>query len=51
MEVKIPKGKVHDPYSYEIETWTSLDSSFPKRKRVVWAKPADATGTKVIDKT
>ena len=32
---------------YEIETWTSLDSTFPKRKRVLWAKPAEATGTKV----
>ena len=51
MEAKIPKGKVHDPYSYEIETWTSLDSTFPKRKRVLWAKPAEATGTKVVDKT
>ena len=54
MEAKIPKGKVHDPYSYEIETWTSLDSRFPKRKRVLWAKPADSsagTGTKVVDKT
>jgi tetrathionate reductase subunit B len=47
MEAKIPKGKVHDPYSYEIETWTSLDSTFPKRKRVLWAKPANPTGTKV----
>ena len=47
MEAKIPKGKVHDPYSYEIETWTSLESQFPKRKRVLWAKPAHITGTKV----
>jgi tetrathionate reductase subunit B len=38
MEVKIPKGKVHDPYSYEIETWTQLDPLFPKEKRVFWAK-------------
>jgi len=51
MEAKIPKGRVHDPYSYEIETWTSLESNFPKRKRVLWAKPANATGTKVVDKT
>lgn len=38
MEKKIPKGKVHDPYSYEIETWTALESQFPKPKRVIWAK-------------
>ncbi len=38
MEVKIPKGKIHDPYSYEIETWTQLAPEFPKRKRVIWAK-------------
>jgi tetrathionate reductase subunit B len=38
MEVKIPKGKVHDPYSYEIETWAQLESSFPKPKRVIWAE-------------
>jgi tetrathionate reductase subunit B len=38
MEAKIPKGKVHDPYSYEIETWTQLESQFPKPKRVIWAK-------------
>ena len=37
MEQKIPKGRVHDPYSYEIETWTSLEAQFPKRKRVMWA--------------
>jgi tetrathionate reductase subunit B len=37
MESKIPKGKVHDPYSYEIETWTQLESQFPKKKRVIWA--------------
>jgi tetrathionate reductase subunit B len=51
MEAKIPKGKVHDPYSYEIETWTSLDSTFPKRKRVLWAKPANVLGTPIKDKT
>ncbi len=51
MEAKIPKGKVHDPYSYEIETWTSLESQFPKRKRVLWGKPVNATGTKVDSKT
>jgi tetrathionate reductase subunit B len=38
MESKIPKGKVHDPYSYEIETWTQLAPIFPKAKRVQWAK-------------
>ncbi len=38
MEKKIPKGRIHDPYSYEIETWTQLESEFPKRKRVMWAK-------------
>lgn len=48
MEAKIPKGRVHDPYSYEIETWTQLQSSFPKSKRVMWAKvkqdvPGDRT--------
>lgn len=37
MEAKIPKGKVHDPYSYEIETWTQLAPQFPKEKRVFWA--------------
>jgi tetrathionate reductase subunit B len=51
MEAKIPKGRIHDPYSYEIETWTSLDSTFPKRKRVLWAKPANPTGTQVNNKT
>ena len=38
MEKKIPKGKVHDPYSYEIETWTSLEPELPKRKRIMWAR-------------
>ena len=38
MEAKIPKGKIHDPYSYEIETWDTLQSTFPKPKRVLWAK-------------
>ena len=42
MEQKIPKGKVHDPFSYEIENWTSLESQFPKPKRVIWAKLSDA---------
>jgi tetrathionate reductase subunit B len=37
MEAKIPKGRVHDPYSYEIETWTQLAPQFPKNKRVQWA--------------
>ena len=38
MEKKIPKGRIHDPYSYEIETWAQLEAEFPKRKRVMWAK-------------
>jgi tetrathionate reductase subunit B len=38
MEAKVPKGHVHDPYSYEIETWTSLEAQFPRRKRVMWAR-------------
>lgn len=37
MEKKIPKGKIHDPYSYEIETWAQLESLFPKRRRIMWA--------------
>jgi tetrathionate reductase subunit B len=37
MESKIPKGRVHDPYSYEIETWAQLEAVFPKPSRVVWA--------------
>ena len=41
MEKKIPKGRVHDPYSYEIETWTALAPEFPKPKRVIWAKVED----------
>jgi len=28
MEGKIPKGRNHDPRSYEIETWDSLESAF-----------------------
>lgn len=38
METKIPKGRVHDPYSYEIETWTSLEPQFPPAKRVKWER-------------
>ena len=38
MEQKIPKGRIHDPYLYEIETWAQLEAEFPKRKRVMWAK-------------
>jgi tetrathionate reductase subunit B len=38
MEAKVPKGRVHDPYSYEIETWAQLAPEFPKPKRVIWAK-------------
>ncbi len=50
MEAKIPKGRVHDPYSYEIETWAQLAPLYPKEKRVIWARvapqlehPTDAT--------
>ena len=46
MEAKVPKGHVHDPYSYEIETWTAKQAQFPREQRVVWMKPArtgDAT--------
>lgn len=32
MEKKIPKGQNHDPYSYEIETWATLDATFGKEK-------------------
>jgi tetrathionate reductase subunit B len=53
MEAKIPKGKVHDPYSYEIETWAQLSPIYPKEKRVIWAQvapvleqPTDATKAK-----
>ncbi len=42
MEAKVPKGRVHDPYSYEIETWTQAQSQFPKAQRVVWMKPNKA---------
>ena len=42
MEAKVPKGKVHDPHSYEIETWAQLESQFPRGKRVVWMKPKSA---------
>lgn len=42
MEAKIPKGRVHDPYSYEIETWTELQGHFPAEQRVVWMKPNKA---------
>ena len=38
MEAKLPKGHVHDPYSYEIETWTQLQAQFPRRQRVMWAR-------------
>ena len=40
MEAKVPKGHVHDPYSYEIETWTARQAQFPSAQRVVWMKPA-----------
>ena len=42
MEAKIPNGRVHDPYSYEIETWAQNQSQFPRAQRVVWMKPAKA---------
>ncbi len=38
MEAKVPKGRVHDPHSYEIETWASLQAQFPRRRRVMWAR-------------
>ena len=42
LEAKVPKGRVHDPYSYEIETWTQQASHFPPERRVVWMKPRKA---------
>ena len=39
MEKKLPKGRVHDPYSYEIEIWAQLEAEFPSGKRVRWLKP------------
>ena len=39
--VQDSEGKVHDPYSYEIETWSSLEPVFPKRKRVSWSHPGN----------
>lgn len=30
MERKIPKGRNHDPRSYEIETWAGLESTFDR---------------------
>lgn len=50
MEAKIPKGRVHDPYSYEIETWATLDSEFPRRKRVLWAKVDPAKNVTLYNK-
>jgi tetrathionate reductase subunit B len=38
MESKIPKGKVHDPFSYEIETWTSLRPTTNRWQKVNWAR-------------
>jgi hypothetical protein len=32
MEKKVPKGRNHDPRSYEIETWAVLESTFDKAK-------------------
>jgi len=32
MERKIPKGRNHDPRSYEIETWTTLESKFDRKE-------------------
>ncbi len=37
MESKIPKGRIHDPHSYEIETWTSLQPTFNRWQKVKWA--------------
>jgi tetrathionate reductase subunit B len=42
MEAKIPRGRMHDPYSYEIETWAQVQSRFPRSQRVVWMKPSKA---------
>ncbi|HEX8405875.1 MAG TPA: hypothetical protein VF670_14730, partial [Duganella sp.] len=28
MERKVPKGRSHDPFSYEVETWDQLKSEF-----------------------
>lgn len=32
MERKIPKGRNHDPRSYEIETWATLQATFDNRE-------------------
>jgi tetrathionate reductase subunit B len=50
MEAKVPKGRVHDPYSYEIETWTSLQAQFPRRRRVMWARVDPGTNVTVAEK-
>lgn len=33
MERKAPKGRNHDPHSYEIDTWATLESDFDKGDR------------------
>jgi tetrathionate reductase subunit B len=38
MEAKIPEGRNHEGWSYEIETWPTLESHFPPQKRVHWAR-------------
>jgi hypothetical protein len=50
MEKKIPKGRVHDPYSYEIETWAQLAPEFPKKKRVIWARVDAGSNITMINK-
>jgi tetrathionate reductase subunit B len=30
MEKKIPKGHNHDPFSYEVDTWSQLQSTFAR---------------------
>lgn len=32
MEAKVPKGRNHDPRSYEIETWATLESRFDREE-------------------
>lgn len=32
LERKVPRGRNHDPRSYEIETWATLDATFERRE-------------------
>jgi tetrathionate reductase subunit B len=50
MEKKVPKGRMHDPYSYEIETWAQLAPEFPKKKRVMWARVEVGSNITMINK-